>query len=563
MQKYKVVWKTYGNPEMEFTTDDLSKISFNMLEAEFDTSDFDIGVELQEYKDFLNIFSGHTANVIVDINVPLFYLQDTFNFVIGGAVNFNIGDFITIDSEIVKVVNIQGSVITAERNNYFNTRKEAHVILPGKNIPLIVEGHATPIGIEGDIYDEDDNKIMTCYITSLQSSGDAIYISVSNIINKYQKDTYIRKIGRDGDIILYSVTSHSAAQILKLFFDGIIEFSGSFMKFCKDIYFVESEEYPDYIELNPMDTLMQLLKYSNSFLDSGINGIAKVIRVIPFSSFSETPQDFNIYDEMNMEGGYTSSLGNFACNLDFKSKRYEAGEIQSLELKLKASIGYMENTISDNIIEIDLSNLRDDVEDPTHPELNEILFLRGLIFGDITFHSVRNPNVQVGKYYNMVGLGNNQEIVSFIPSSTAYNIKGFCYNVTEEEVKFILIDATLSHPVSPSLYVKAISANEVIFQGATVDMEDYLNTDFNKTLMNAQNSDYGYFFYGFNSVLRFYEIQNYTPVGAQVQVGFNSSNNTFEFTTPHNLTIGKSYIMAYADADQNYNNHLRAKGGIV
>jgi len=565
--KYTITFNTFNNPSVSFFSDEIKDGNYDLLENEYDFSDFDAEVELEQYQDFMKQLNATSDLTVRVINQFFGLTNSTFQFTTTDSVN--VDDEILIDDEIVKVTSIATtggiSTVTALRGLY-GTRKTGHNTFLDTTITATINGRWSPVGIEGLLTDEDGKDLQYVYIDDISSNGSSVILFMRGILNKFDKEFNIS----GANTITGTSPKYSINGAIKNIFGGLLLSDGVFDKLVNEIYLKDGEEiegnWGNVYKINPLEALLELLKLTGSFLMFNQSSLQYEIRsILGLSVFDNISSDTNLFDSILLNGGgYKSTVKNLASNLEVKfslNKGYQddAFVFEDKTYTVQASTSGASMQIVSETKEVDLSAFEIRDIEILKKISRKYMYIYGLILGHIELTSIKGNIFEVGKYYNSEGLKDNREIVTFINDSI--DRKLYCYARNDETVRFLIVNVQEYQPISPALVMKVNSDTEVEL---TLDIQDFLYTNDNE-INGATHLQYDYFFFDKGYDIQFRNMDNYELIGTANII--NIAGNVVTLTSAvYGLTLYTSVVMTYdvkTVASSIINKHLFVDEGVL
>ena len=554
--KYTAKWYNIDQDETEFIIDEnIDSGSYNILENQYSVNSFEMVIELQKLNKTFKILQGEAITIINDnqgVGLPTnnYNKVDVFEITLSDTLATN--DYFWLDDEIFKVISRLGDVHTCRRGQ-FNSRMTGHKIISGLT-QIYKGGRNTPIGLECGIYDEDNIYLGDFYIQSIDSNGSSIIISMDSLINKIENSFIYTKIGfwppsynvEDNENNLFNV-----GRLLKTAFGrrdntDIIKIDKSILNLALKMNIILDID-SDFVEYNASEMLKLFLNMMNYTLSFNVTaGQYQTVYIRGYSVFETDDSIGSIYDKIDFNGGYKSSLSTLGYNSVVKYVKDDGVEYTYALSATSIFSGAMNGSDIETKI-IDLSDYRGFNIDDLKPYLRDKVQTLGLALGHFEFDLLPSHGVITGNFYSISDFEDLNELVFF--SDYANNYVLYCYSSTTFSANLLLLDISKFNPVAPAILVKGNASGEfdlIMDVNTDNNIGNQLLCNYDKDNFTLEHLFLDYYFFeeGISESVQIRAIEDYGLLASDYLVVSSNYPSTLKVNT-YVPVDGYYYIITY------------------
>jgi len=416
-------------------------------------------------------------------------------------------DYIHLEDEIVRLI----TWYSGGNYNYWtcsrgekDTRIAPHMWATPTDEPLTVQdARQNPLGLEADIYNEDETLVRKVFIAKLSSSGVGVVCHFSDLIEKLDRDFKIKSSDRGVTLLEHvdeDINSFGFAGILDLRrIDPIISSAILSLKFtAEDGYGWESGDAHLY-RYNGTDFLNTILQATFGFI-SFDNGQYTVHGLTQLSIFN-TPTNIALDGQIRYGGGYTTEYFRNATTVkvEYLNTAFANGQFGENEALTKTyNASTVSGVIEGSVTEIDITGI--DFKNASMAEAEANVDLIGHKFiemfsgflGTIEVDVLTNSTLEAGVYYNAADITDFAKFVVFFSNDIVNNIVLLCLGKEDNKVKFLILDKTQFNQIGPSVLMQQVIGTKNLEQAR--DLNDDLFTTGNAISTATHTTDsYQYF----------------------------------------------------------------------
>jgi len=555
--RYRIVFKTIGNPELRFDRDSyFDEPVVDLMTFKYSYSAFSERFPNQDYFKNGGTIDDYTLVADLEHSDLEIYLDNN---------SITIGTYIFIDDEIIKInTNLGDGRYSCSRGQY-GTRRANHVFNPSfsSGIRCFTGARWSPIGLEADIYDAEDKLVRKVYISDLKSVGAGVLITFESIIKKLKNNIFLNSV-------------KSKLTIDKLITDYNIFGFNDFldMQVSSNVKngYLKLDDYDEtgYFTINLKDVFESILSANMSFLifDNGVFKVRKLLGLSVFNTFNVTTLTNKVLFGGSWVSDFKINLAGCLLNFSYISKT-ENNINEYEDSVVKSSGSTTGGAISGSMADIDTTNIVFNTY-PTRAltvarEIGrEYVETFSNIVGELSIDTTRYKGDGSGarpfkpnKYYKSDEL--NTELFTLFTINT--DVVMYCLGISGNKVKFVLLDVVAHKPVGLAMIMKStVAGSDTLALTSGEIASTFLYTS-EKDLNLASHFLYDYLFidrylsiYDYNNTLiGVFEIINVTATEIQL-FGYSAIDD-------------KEVVVTYADNTQgdigSGHLHLNLAGEIV
>jgi len=489
---FKIIFKALNNPEFNFDYDGYFDSSvINLKDFKYSVSSFDARFPEKDIFKFGNATGDYT--VISDLlnNHGNVYLSDA---------SIAEGTYLHVDDEIIKLTANNGGGNYNCTRAEFGTRRSNHVFNPSYSggIRCFTGGRWTPIGMEADIYDSENNLVRKVYIEYLRSVGAGVLITFQDILKKLDNNIFIDAVNSKKTIenLVSDYNLFGMADILNMQLSSNIK--NSYLK-------LDDYDENGYFSINLRDVLGSVLAANMSFLiySNGVYKVRKLLGLSVFNSASIT----KLKSKVLYGGGWLSSfrLNLSGCLLSFSYISETLNNINEYDKSIVKSSGSTTGgTITGSMADINTEAIIFNIDPYNCLKIaknisQEYVETFSNVVGELDIDTLRyGPDgakiFQANKYYSSTEL--NTDLFTLFTIDT--DVIMYCLGVEGNTAKFVLLDVAIHKPVGVAMLMGSnIAGSDTLYFNENENASTFMFTS-DTNLVTARHFLYDYLFMGKN-----------------------------------------------------------------